>query len=270
MPARACAGALASARPALQSPVATTPPVAVARSGLLAPDLAQGAAPDPAPALATPVDPLAAVVAASGAADAPVPPSASGGVPQAREGVKQCMRHSVLRIPQNAALRPLHVWSLQRQRRAGRPAICCKQGSECGRWRAGARPAWELSTDVAALVEQLRGAAARSTPKEGTRQLPKPVLQLLLPLACALRREVSRKKPVVSENEARPPCAHSCARVFTRRYFQSLRKTSFLEPNRKVSLLLRRDLSCTFMACWVVFYEGRLVCVALEHWKWVR
>ena len=69
---------------------------------------------------------------------------------------------------------------------------------------AGARPAWEFSAEVTTLVENLRAAAGRAVPKEGTRQLPKPVLQLLLSLACALRREVGRKREVASENEARP------------------------------------------------------------------
>lgn len=52
-------------------------------------------------------------------------------------------------------------------------------------------------------MENLRAAAGRAVPKEGTRQLPKPVLQLLLSLACALRREVRRQEAVASENEAR-------------------------------------------------------------------
>lgn len=212
-PARACAGALASARSPLPSPMAATPPPARARSGALAPDSAPGAAPDlapaDAPASASSEDPPAGDAAAAGAADAPAPPNAPGGVPEAHEKrlgsavahLAACWRNCDLKLTCTAGMcaglrRPPSLQLLLLQ--------CLRlQPVSAKSVRAGARPAWDFSAEVATLVENLRGAAARATPKEGTRQLPKPVLQLLLSLACALRREVGRKREVASENEAR-------------------------------------------------------------------
>jgi len=77
------------------------------------------------------------------------------------------------------------------------------RATERGHARAGGGARCALSKEVAALVGSAAAAAAQCVPRQGARQLPRGVAELLPALACALKREAARKHAVATEHQAR-------------------------------------------------------------------